>query len=1007
MAAFILAARKRASTVGVLSDDRLDDFDVLLLFATRKARAASLTAATRTNSSVRPSLWFAENDPILTLKRRTRFFYNDGARVITSQSDQAVYGDGVFKGEALYDGLGRTTETRQYETASIYITSLQNYDGLGRVIQTSNPYRPATESLLWTTTVYDGLGRVLTVTTPDNAVVTTTYSGSTTTVRDQASKQRRSIADGLGRVKTVDEMLEFPSTTVYATTSYGYDVLDDLTGVAQIQPSPLVTQTRTYAYNSLKRLKQATNPESGTVNYTYDANSNLETEQDARSITVTYAYDALNRVKSRTYTNDPQNTPAVFYKYDAQTLPAGAPAGFNRGFSTGRLVAATYGTSTSSAGNYMGYDQIGRVTSSFQQTDSQNYGFSYAYNLASEMTSQTYPSGRVVQTEYDGAARLAGVKNQSTGLYWAGASAADTVNRIQYASHGAVSAMKLGNGKWEHTNFNNRLQPSQIGLGASSADSSTLKLDYTYGSTTNNGNVLTQAITIGAGGPTPTTINQSYGYDSVNRLSSATETGAWSQTYDFDRYGNRAIRIGSYIPQPQLTPQSSTPTDYSAFNQGNNRIAVPGFGYDAAGNLTSDPTTVANAMIYDGENRQVSHTKAGVTTTYFYDGDGHRVKKQDSTGTIVFVYNALAQLIAEYHGDPVPPAAGGGGTSYLTSDHPGSTRVVTKQDGSVKARYDYLPFGEELGATVGQRTTGMGYSAPDSTTRKFTQKERDTESGLDCFIARYYSSPQGRFTSTDPKVDERSAIDPQRFNVYVYVRNNPLGLIDPDGKQDKGSGGSKVIDIFIALSNKDFRQGNQHTSFARLKSFGKQHGYTINVHGYNASTYKNVAESLKTAAMTIVDGHGLYRHGDDSKKAYGIQLKDAALTENGKEVNFLGYSFTVADQLTSNVKVLGLFGCNTTYMKPPVVPEGPGMTAMISVDSGAKGETTVPAMTASVQAFVKEYVATGGDTMSALTAGTKALRTGEATNPANKGDKLSLTLLDPNLAPPQELKVPR
>lgn len=68
---------------------------------------------------------------------------------------------------------------------------------------------------------------------------------------------------------------------------------------------------------------------------------------------------------------------------------------------------------------------------------------------------------------------------------------------------------------------------------------------------------------------------------------------------------------------------------------------------------------------------------------------------------------------------------------------------MTKQDGSVKARYDYLPFGEELGATIGQRTVGMGYSGSDSTRQKFTRKDRDSESGLDYFRARYYSSAQG------------------------------------------------------------------------------------------------------------------------------------------------------------------------------------------------------------------------------------------------------------------------
>jgi RHS repeat-associated protein len=235
-----------------------------------------------------------------------------------------------------------------------------------------------------------------------------------------------------------------------------------------------------------------------------------------------------------------------------------------------------------------------------------------------------------------------------------------------------------------------------------------------------------------------------------------------------------------------LTPQSAFAGDLSAFNASNNRLIASG--YDFAGNQTVDAQN--RTFTYDAENRQITFN--GTAGQYFYDGDGRRVKKIDGTGTTVFVYNAGGQLIAEYHSDPVPPASGGGGTSYLTSDHLGSTRVVTKADGTVKARYDYLPFGEELGSGIGSRTVGMGYSAADSTRQKFTQKERDNESGLDYFGARYYGSAQGRFTGVDPynpivDIDKEENFrqylgQPQNWNRYTFVWNNPLKFIDPNGE---------------------------------------------------------------------------------------------------------------------------------------------------------------------------------------------------------------------------------
>ncbi|MGH9874727.1 MAG: RHS repeat-associated core domain-containing protein [Pyrinomonadaceae bacterium] len=66
--------------------------------------------------------------------------------------------------------------------------------------------------------------------------------------------------------------------------------------------------------------------------------------------------------------------------------------------------------------------------------------------------------------------------------------------------------------------------------------------------------------------------------------------------------------------------------------------------------------------------------------------------------------------------------------------------------------------------------------------RSSPQKERDIETGLDYFGARYYASTQGRFTSADPLYLEMKRLpDPQRLNLYQYARNNPLKFLDPNG----------------------------------------------------------------------------------------------------------------------------------------------------------------------------------------------------------------------------------
>lgn len=109
---------------------------------------------------------------------------------------------------------------------------------------------------------------------------------------------------------------------------------------------------------------------------------------------------------------------------------------------------------------------------------------------------------------------------------------------------------------------------------------------------------------------------------------------------------------------------------------------------------------------------------------------------------------------------------------------------MTEANGVVKARHDYFPFGEEVGAGTGGRTTGQGYGANDNVRQHFTGKERDGETGLDYFLARYYSSSAGRFTSPDPIfISDKQTYNPQLWNLYNYVGNNPLNATDPTGME--------------------------------------------------------------------------------------------------------------------------------------------------------------------------------------------------------------------------------
>ena len=280
---------------------------------------------------------------------------------------------------------------------------------------------------------------------------------------------------------------------------------------------------------------------------------------------------------------------------------------------------------------------------------------------------------------------------------------------------------------------------------------------FDYHATQNNGNLTGHTITR-PGRTQPWT--QTFGYDAVNRLLTASETGGYSRSFGYDRYGNRWVASNS-----GMTYAESHEPLANVFNAATNRMnTTPSIGYDGAGNQTKySPWELG----YDAENRIISITKTpsmpSVTVgegTYAYDGEGRRVKKVWTPPGVAaeetyFVYDPVGNLAAEY-GTGTAPASG---TAYLFADMLGSVRAITDADGVLQECYDHLPFGRLLSASDnGRATLGCHPSSPDSSLdsrspQKFTGQLRDEESRLDYFGARYYSAPQGRFTGADPGVE--------------------------------------------------------------------------------------------------------------------------------------------------------------------------------------------------------------------------------------------------------------
>lgn len=119
---------------------------------------------------------------------------------------------------------------------------------------------------------------------------------------------------------------------------------------------------------------------------------------------------------------------------------------------------------------------------------------------------------------------------------------------------------------------------------------------------------------------------------------------------------------------------------------------------------------------------------------------------------------------------------------YYHTDHLGSVRMVTDRQGGVVRVHDYLLYGEEVTPAADRDVFG------------FTGQRRDTETGLDYFGARYYASRLGRFMIPDALFADQHPADPQSWNLYSYVANNPLRFIDTNGRVKLDAAGNVIFD---------------------------------------------------------------------------------------------------------------------------------------------------------------------------------------------------------------------
>ncbi len=457
----------------------------------------------------------------------------------------------------------------------------------------------------------------------------------------------------------------------------------------------------------------------------------------------------------------------------------------------GELTKITYESGTTS----YSFDSLGRIISKttviIGKTFTVGYSWGDTCSAIDKLTAITYPSGSRVNYSYDLQGYVSGVSvnpvnasgnglsatstplltslsynadNNITGWLWSGGQA----RSISYDSFGQIAAYSLGD-------------PAGTGIAAGTMRTLTRDAAARITGYSHSNNALSVP-----------TLNQSFGYDNLNRLINATlgtntATASTSQ-YSYDASGNRTAKVIGATSYSNTVDASS-----NKLLQTQDTTGTASYSHDAEGNVTGDGI---NTFSYSDRGRMSSVTNAGGTVNYLYNGLNQRASKAGPTGMVptgaaYFVYDEQGQLLGEYDANQNPiyetlylgatPVAvmkqtGSAGSSNIAvslynvhADHLATPRVITRQsDNAIVWRWDTA---EAFGNSAANQNALGAFTF----NQRFPGQVWDGETGLLQNWNRDYDPRQGRYRQSDP-IGLRGGI-----NTFAYANGSPLMVTDPMG----------------------------------------------------------------------------------------------------------------------------------------------------------------------------------------------------------------------------------
>lgn len=709
------------------------------------------------------------------------------------------------------------TQTRQFATAGTprwSIVSTQ-YDALGRVGRKSAPYF-AGETPTDTTFTYDALGRVIQESTPNPyapggvAVRTNQYSGRTiVSTNPRGHTQTRELDEFERTIRLTDARAGQQS---YQFTAWGqlHQTRDPRGNVTQI------------FYDQSGNKARMIDPGMGTWTYRHDALGQLRSQTNPKSQTVTQAYDSLGRMISRT---EPDHTST--FHFDVTAANTACASGIT---SRGLLCEARSGNGYRRLNSHDNRARIVQSSTTLASTGSA-YISKIDYDADGRISRQTWPTGLAVDNVYDLSTGALTQMNLAPGgqLIW---------QRVANNARGQFTQVRYGNNALTVNTYEvntGLLQASTAGPSGSPTWLIDQAYDYNANSHLSKRTDRRHAT------------EEIFSYDELNRLTrSLLNNTANAQllrnlNYQYDPLGNitHSSEVGTYT---YATGAGARPHAVQSISGQAGKTLNPVYSYDANGNIASvvgsngvqrthtwtsfdNPNTlrlsqdnVQVSFLYGPEHQRIretsSRTVGGVTTAktlnvlhpdnegaLYFEREDKTVGSASSSENRHYISAEKGAFLLitstnSVQSNPTPTAQTAADLRYWHKDHLGSIVASTNASGGVIERMAYDPFGKRR--HIGGQFDQTGTIDASSTSRGFTGHEHLDELDFIHMNARVYDPDIGRFLSADPTVPDTK--NPQAFNRYTYVMNNPLNLYDPTGFAHEGVQASDTFKANYSLT---------------------------------------------------------------------------------------------------------------------------------------------------------------------------------------------------------------